>query len=294
MKKLLSVLALSVIIFTCQAKVLNLNLKAGKVYQQELANQMEIKLKIEGKEMLIHGNFDLVMEYLIKSVDADVYETQMSLKNINGNVSSDQFALSFDTVTSQNNPLGAVFNGLVNKPMVYTMSNTGKIIEFKDMSGLDLNLNLSGDTTLSKLLEESMNTNSGGLMQSIYPDHEVAVGDSWTISTRIPNSEAEINNTYTWKSSKGGKNIIEMSTEDFKFDFSFPIKGGKEEISMRIQLEGNSGGEYQLNKKTGWIEASESRFDAECKVTLAPNAQMPEGAEFPLNIKVVSKLDQVK
>ncbi len=293
MKKLLSVLAISVIIFTCQAKVLNLNLKAGQVYRQELNNQMDFQLKIEGNDMQIHGNFDMVVEYLVKSADTEAYEMQMSLKNITGNLSSDQFALSFDTVPSENNPLGSILNLVVNKPIVYTMSKTGKILEFQDLSGLNFNLNQPRDSTFSKLLEESMNANSGSLTQSFYPDHEVAVGDSWTISVKIPNSDAEMKNTYTWKSSKGGKNFIEMSTEDFKLDFNFPIKG-EEEVSLRIQMEGNSGGEYQLNKKTGWIEASETLVEAACKITFAPNAQMPEGAEFPINFKVISKLGQVK
>jgi hypothetical protein len=293
MKKLLSVLAFSVLILTCQAKELSLNLKAGQVYQQELKNQMDLQFKIEGNEMLINGNFDLVVEYLIKSAEADAYEIQMSLKNITGNVSSDQFNLSLDTVSSQNNPLSGILNLVVNKPIVYTMSKTGKILDIPDLSSLNMDLNLSGDTTLSKLLEESMNTQSGGMMKSIYPDHEVAVGDSWTISTRNPNTEAEMINTYIWKSSKGGKNIIEMKSENFNLDFSIPIKS-ENEISIQIQMEGKSGGEFQLNKKTGWIEASESQVEATCKLIFAPNAQMPDGAEIPMNFKVISKLGQVK
>ena len=75
MKKLLSVLAFSVIVFTFQAKQLSLNLKAGQIYQQEQKNQMDFQLKIGGNEMLIHGNFDLVVEYLIKSAQADATNT---------------------------------------------------------------------------------------------------------------------------------------------------------------------------------------------------------------------------
>jgi hypothetical protein len=46
-----------------------------------------------------------------------------------------------------------------------------------------------------------------------------------------------------------------------------------------------------LNKKTGWINASESLFEAKSKLS---NAQIPEGAELPLNFKVVSKQSQIK
>lgn len=293
MKKLLSVLAFSVLILTCQAKELSLNLEAGQVYQQELNNQMDIQLRIEGNDMLIHGNFDIVVEYLVKPADSDDYEMQMSLKNVRANISGDQFNLSLDTAASENNPFNAILKLVVNKPIVYTMSKTGKILDIPDLSGLNLDLNLSGDTTLTKLLEESMNSNSGGLMPSVYPDKEVNVGDSWTVSSKMPNSENKMVNTYTWKSSKRGKNIIEMNTDDFDLDFKVPIKS-EQEITLRVQMKGNSGGEFQLDKKTGWVEASESHFDAECKVTLAPNAQMPDGAEFPLSIHIISKASELK
>jgi len=293
MKKLLSVLAFSVIVFTFQAKQLSLNLKAGQIYQQEQKNQMDFQLKIGGNEMLIHGNFDLVVEYLIESAQADAYEIQMSVKNITGNVGSDQFYFSLDAASSQNNPLGAVLNLIINKPIVYTMSKTGKILKMPDLSALSQDLKLSGDTTLYKFLEESMNANSGGLMQSFYPDHEVAVGDSWTITSKIPNTGVEITNTYTWKSSKGGKNTIEMESENFNLDFSIPIRVD-DGMSIRIQMEAKTGGVFQLNKKTGWINTSESLFEAKSKLSIAPNAQIPEGAELPLNLKVVSKQSQVK
>jgi len=293
MKKLLSVLALSVIVITCPAKQLSLNLRPAGFTNQELKNQMDFQLKIGRNEMLIHGNFDLVVEYLIKSAQADAYEIQMSVKNIKGNVGSDQFNFSLDAASSQNKPLGDVLNRLLNKPIVYSMSKTGNILKMPDLSGLSQDLKLSGDTTLSKLLEEFMNANSGGLMPSFYPDHEVAVGDSWTITSKIPNTGVEMTNTYTWKSSKGGKNTIEVKSDHFNLDFSIPIKSN-DGVSVGIQMEGKIGGEFQLNKKTGWMEVSESRFEAKSRLSISPNAQMPEGVEIPLNFKVISKQNQVK
>jgi hypothetical protein len=116
-------------------KELSLNLEAGQVYQQELNNQMDIQLRIEGNDMLIHGNFDIVVEYLVKSADSDDYECKSVSKNVRANISGDQFNLSLDTAASENNPFNAILKLVVNKPIVYTMSKTGKILDIPDLSG---------------------------------------------------------------------------------------------------------------------------------------------------------------
>ena len=57
-------------------------------------------------------------------------------------------------------------------------------------------------------------------------------------------------------------------------------------------MEAKTGGVFQLNKQAGLT--LRTLFEAKSKLSIAPNAQIPEGAELPLNFKVVSKQSQVK
>lgn len=294
MKKIPTMLALiSVAIITSQAKELSLNLKAGQVYRQVHSTQIDCQLDIQNQSFSIWGDFDLEVDYVVQTVKDDAYEMQMIIQNIRGNLSSDQFSIQFDTLSEQANSPTALLKAIVHKPIEYTMSKTGKMLKMPDLANFNADFNLAKDSVLSKVIEEAMTSNSNAFAQSIYPDHAVSKGDTWTSSTKLPGTEVEIVQTYVWKSSKGGKDIIELSSNDLHFDFSLPVDPVNK-VMIRLQLEGSMAGTFDLNKKSGWIEASENRMEAQCQLTLSPEAQSSEEVIIPLKIKVNSKLTQKK
>jgi hypothetical protein len=252
---LIKIIAIAIILplFTgsvfAQKKIqLKYKLNKGDKYSYNLNLDQDINFEANGQAVSLN---QLMNFYMIMTIDnaenAGNYKIISTIDRITMNQKIFGMELNYDsgdssTFTSgMGKQIGDQMNKIIGKKFTTEIDTYGNIQSI-DMSEISDNKDISGN--INKNAEFT-----------IYPDHKIAVGESWeTDSKPLTNSSMKIHTKYTLTKVKGKKAFISFESTITSSDKS------------ETNVNGTQTGKMIVNKKTGWILHSE--IDQELKIDI--------------------------
>jgi len=129
-----------------------------------------------------------------------------------------------------------------------------------------------------------------GVMFANYPDHPVAIGDSWTGRSVISKHNAMIiESTWTLKDRREGRSVIEVDSRILINPEALPLEIGQMKLTQEVT--GEMKGTLELNEATGWIMSSSMDQQYSGEIKIEGNPQLPEGMIIPMTSKTATKLE---
>ncbi len=255
---------------TAQKKIrLQYNLKKGTMYTYDLSMDQEISFTANGQDMTLNQEMTMALSSTVDNGEQpDTYKITSTIDGITMKQSIFGMEIFYDsgdssTFTSgMGQKLGEELNKLIGKDYSITIDKQGNLKEM-DMK----NLNANSD------IQDNLNQSS---TFAAFPDHKVAVGETWEVKTvPLTDSSLIINTKYTLKKIKGKKAFI---------DFESTITSAE---SNESKISGTQKGELIIDKKTGWT--NHATIDQELKMEMNNN-----GMTFPATISGTTEVTSKK
>lgn len=229
MKKLLSTLlfaSLTLATFAQQKVTLKLAPEFDKPIKYEMINKMDI----EGPQtvimdMIMHMNltYSKVQDTLINVTGKYTY----AKIDLDAGIMSASYDSSKEPTTDMEKAFALQFSPILENTLTYSMNNLGQIKE------VDF-------PNVSEQIFDKSSLNSFG---ATFPNHAVAIGDSWSSNTKIEQMNLDSKATYTLK---------EKTEEGYKIDLVVNM------ADASGNSVGSSTGHFIINPKTGIASSSTS------------------------------------
>lgn len=289
MKKLIMVGAIAALAFAPPSKTeLKFNLKAGKVYHQSVTISNNTKQTAMGQEMEFSST-TTSSTYFERKADTDngaeydMWYGDMAME-FEGMGQSQKFSSS-DTAEG----MGSILGKLTEHKFTAVISHTGAI---EEVTGLEeLIQKITGESEGGDQMTQQISESFGdvGLERNlefginIFPEGKVKKGDSWTKS-HYSNSGMPVivENTYTLKSMKGNTAEIEVKGT-FTVDPD-NATGDMQGMEATFFFDGTRTGTLTVETETGWVVSGILNDEIGGSVTIAANAQVPDGMTVPMEL----------
>lgn len=294
--KLVLGLSIAALAFAPMAKKVQLQFKLekGKTYTQNTLMTTVTKQTIAGNEQVINQNAGTITIMELKELGNGSNTYTLWYDNISMGISQGGgMTQTFNSDTTQLasvDPMSQIFSSLTGKKFEANIDLSGKIAEVKGleqiisdatspmgeqagMIGEQISAGF-GDSGLAKNME---------MLTAIMPAEPVKVGSTWTniqfTSSGLP---LLVNNTYTLKSISGGKAVI---------DIKATISVDPDESSTELQgmkatyyMEGSRTGTLEMEVSTGFVTSADINDEIIGSISIASNAQMPDGMTIPIEM----------
>jgi len=287
--------------------LLSYNLKEGQKYYITTKMDMDVSQTLPGQAVQnIQSSVEIGNKIDVKKVDKDgVASATVTFDHIVFESTTPAGKVTFDS-NKQNenlNPALLPFKALKGLSYEMNLSTSGKIKSLNgvdkiidsilaSLSDLDPKLKPVISAQISKQFSEKALTESFEKTSAIYPDHKVALGDTWDVTI-------ELSNPYSMKS----KNIYTLN-KNLENTFEIGIEGSLKSMDNNIQqmgqiafkqeLSGSSKGSYIINKESGWIESGTINQDVSGKLVNIPNEQMKNEMTIPFSMKIKTTINTKK
>jgi len=297
LKRLVITLYAAIILFAVigcdKAFAANLNVEKGEKYTTHMLNDQETIVIFNNQEMITKQQMD--MNYSINILDVD------KNKNVTTSFTYDSIKIAVDTAGKKitynskqddnNNPLSAIYSGILGKSFTIKLNNEGKLLEVK---GLDNIITSAIDNTpgteqqkqaLKKLLKQSFSDEGIKSMfqQNIknYPPGNIKVGDIWERTSELTVIfPMVITSKYKLLSEKDGLLNIDMQTI-----FSADTQNNAVDImgvKANVALNGEMNGSITINKKNHFLQNMTIIQNISGKMEFETDKETPQTIKLPL------------
>jgi hypothetical protein len=277
---------------------IKLNLENGKTYTQTTELSSSIKQSMMGQQMEIQssGDSQLNLELAEDNGAVDTYDAWYSKISVSSSAMGQSQSFSSDTSSLANvDETSRVFAMMTDKKFTAKITEKGMV---EEVNGLDEMVQeaaskMQGGPGMMETVKNSIGidgfTKNLEMTTDIFPEGKVKVGDSWTkeqfLSVGLPIIS---NTTYTFQSLENGVATIGVEAQ-FTTDpnnATTNIQG----LDATQFYEGSRSGSLMVEASSGWVTSGELKDDIVGSITVAPNAQMPDGMTIPLEVANTIKI----
>jgi hypothetical protein len=209
--------------------------------------EMESDMEVTGVE----GNGDVNVTTTYKRMAMDMNMMGMNVK--------------YDSSTDEidpNDPQSVAFMGLkamLDKPMPMVMNNLGKVTKSFDVTTLytDSIIDIIGRDVVEQQSKQSDQMFEN--MFSVFPDNEIAIGESWQRKTTMTTGGGpiDVDMTYTLKSNEKGEYVVTLAGT---------MEGTVNQNGQKVKMKGEISGELHLDEKTCWTKSASITQDMDMTV----------------------------
>jgi len=299
MRKILTLVVVATLstMICAQKYKLELNLKMGAVYTQNITSKAVMEQTSNGKTQNSDISTTGKITYKVVGVKDSIYdlETRYESLSIKVKVNSDNSYLAISSEKKDKaDMLSTALSGITNKPFKIMMSKSGKVVDMQNIESFfstifnDLNLDKDfknqqimdqldksfGNKTLKANLEKNF---------AIFPKLPVSVGDSWTSTSNYDlglsaRSETTyellgiVDNCYLIK---GTLKINSENKDEYK-----DLNG----IQAKSDISGLYTSTTRIDKKTGWINEQSIKYDMTSKIKVKEMPQLPDGLTMDMKM----------
>jgi hypothetical protein len=281
---------------------LRLHLKKGDAHRINVALDQTIQQDVQGLKQRQQQSITIVYTFTVEDVDAQgaaviavKYESvAFHAKTPGGNIDYDSA-----NPPAQVPAMAGGFAGLVGQGYTMTIRPDGQVSEVKGLDKLlaavlsKMNVpegpaRAAAERALRQQInEQNMKANLQNVFAP-YPDHPVAIGESWGRKTEISMGfPLVIESTYTLKSREGGMALIEVNGKASSPPDAPPVDLGQMKMSYR--LAGNQDGSIRIVESTGWTQTAEMSQklggDAKIRVPNQPEQSVPVALDSRMQMK---------
>ena len=275
---------------------LRLRLKKGDVHRINVTLDQTIQQDMQGLKQQQRQSITITYTFAVNDVDpqgastiAVKYESvAFHAKMPGGNVDYDSA-----NPPAQVPAMAGGFAGLVGQGYTMKIRADGQVSEVKGLdqllAALLAKMNVPegpARAAAERALRQQINEqNMKSNLQTVfapYPDHPVAIGESWMRKTEISlGFPLVIESTYTLKARQGGVATIEVAGKAWSPADAAPVDLGQ--MKMSYKLTGDQGGSLTIVESTGWTQTADisQKLGGEAKLRV-PN--QPEQS-VPVNIE---------
>lgn len=282
-----------------KAFAVNLNVEKGEKYNTHVSNDQETIVTVNNQEMITNQKTDMNCSINILDVDKD--------KNVTISYTYDSMKIAVDTPSKKitydskqddnNNPLSAIYSGILGKSFTIKLDNEGKVLEVK---GLDDIITSTIDNT--SCTEQQKQALKNSLKQSFsdeglkamfkqamnnYPPENIKVGDVWESKNELTVMfPMVIASKYKFLSEKAGllninmQSIISADTQNNAVD----IMGIKANVALNGEINAN----ITINKKNSILQNGTLTQNISGEMEFATGKETPQTIKLP--IKITSKI----
>lgn len=293
---ILIVIIFTATLSTAQKTNLRLHLEIGKTYTQVMDSKANIVQEIAGQKMDITMGIKGGMTYLVKTVNDNTYDLEVRYKHLNMTMQLPQMTLQFNSEESDKEDVfSQILAEMIDKPFYIKIAKNGKIEAVKNIEALFTSafnkFSLSEAETLqvknqlSKAYGEEAFKGNMEMATAIFPDSPVAIGDKWTITTKLVSEmTADINTIYEFKAEHKDHYLIQGKSkiETIDKDAYIETTAG---MPMKVNLTGVMVSEIKVDKNSGWILEAKIEQEMQGDMQFKENSALPEGMIVPMTIK---------
>ncbi len=301
MKKIFSTLVTVMIIGQCFAQKadLKLNLEVGKVYKQTTVSKANIVQEFGGQEMEILMTIKGEMSYLVKSIAGNNYDMDVEYDRLSIMMKMPQGEMDFNSDKQDEDDIfSTILKEMLHKPFHVTMTKKGKVLAVKNIDALFESVfskfSEIPEAQLAQIKEqlEKSYGESGfrgniEMVTSIFPDKPVAIGDQWTIETKLESGmTANVTTVYKYVEKNSNYVLIKGDSKVKTVDSDEYMESNG--MEMKLDLVGTMVSEVKIDPKTGWIIEAKINQELNGDTVVKPNAQIPDGMTIPMAMKTES------
>ena len=245
------------------------NLEVGKTYTQTIAANVDIAQNIMGQSMDMETTMDMTFSFVVTDIADGLIKTEASYKSVAMSMSTPMGSFSFSSEESDpSSPLAFMsdlFRSMAGSTFTMSMTKYGEVVEVagleemidKAIGSLDLPASAIAEAKASmkqefneeKFLDQMRNN-------VVFPDHPVAIGDSWNTSASM--DQMDLENTYTLK---------EVTDTEVIIDVKSKIKNMKMDGASG-SLSGEQAGTTTLHRSSGWVKHANMKQNISGTVTM--------------------------
>eukprot|EP01029_Cantina_marsupialis_P000991 TRINITY_DN107_c0_g7_i1.p1 TRINITY_DN107_c0_g7~~TRINITY_DN107_c0_g7_i1.p1 ORF type:complete len:305 (-),score=26.30 TRINITY_DN107_c0_g7_i1:229-1143(-) len=296
MKKLFTLIALVSVCLAVQAKKydLGLNLEIGKEYHQKTTANMNIKQSINGMDMDMTMKVTADMAYKVIAKEGDNFNMDVTYKSLGMEMGTMQGNMSFSSENAKpEDIMSTMLSKLANSPFQVKMTRKGIIVEVKGLEALlgnlfeGMDVNEMQKAQLAAQMEKSYGEEALKqnleMATAIFPEENVAIGDTWTKKGKIEsNMSVNVSTTYQLKEAAADFYLIHGDSQlDNDADAPFMNQNG---MDMRVEMNGKMISDIKVDKNSGWIKEVKIKQDLKGNTFVKGNAQIPDGMNIPMEI----------
>ena len=317
MKKAFLVLTVALVFagsFVCDAIALDaskhidlkLNFRAGEKRDMKITQDMNITQTMQGQEMEVVQNQEMVMGIEVLSVDANgVAEIKMTYKSMKVKMSSPQMSMEYDSTkppVEGSDPstqmMQAVYSSMTGGSVMMKVNPKGEASDVRGLGDIMKNATekLGPEAAamkqfMSQLIDEDKLKDTMGDMFGVFPEGLVAVGDTWFDSAGLDiGFPIDIETTYMLKRrDKGMAYVDSVAKMDMGTEKSIDMGGMK----MGFQMAGAISGASVIDEVSGWTLSSSGVMNITGVLKMGANPQMPDGMTMPMKIEGVFKVETI-
>ncbi|MGB9722517.1 MAG: DUF6263 family protein [Chloroflexia bacterium] len=284
---------------------LRYHLQKGQTYSLRMNMEQKITQSLLGQNIVVNQTLGLDMHYDVQDVDAPGNMTgRVTIGAVRYRMESPMGKIEYDSQKpTPADPTSQVLSALVGASFTMKISPTGEVLEVsgiqemvEEVLGRLDTLGASRDElmqTLGQWMDEKGLVQTTGLSTAVYPDHPVAVGESWSQETSgggIGAIALATHTTWTLRSRQGGVSTIEIRSTVQSAPGAAPME--MMGIQVTYDIGGTQNGTMQVDETTGWIVHAEVNQNLEGKIAVKGGGQgIPEGMNWPITIESVITLD---
>jgi len=286
----------------CQEKLdLHLHFEKDETHITTVTLDQTIDQSVEGKPQRLTQK--LTTSYTIKVEDVDANGAATLSLHIDSqayHAVSGSTTIDFDSAqpASIPPPAATALSALIGQGYFFTVSAESQVIRVtgleklgnivaSKLSGVDGPARIAAENVIHLQLSEPV---VKAMLQNLlapFPDHTVAIGESWAHTAALNASfPLTLDTTCTLKSRQNGSATIEI-TGHFSSPTPAPANLGQTKFSYDFQ--GDTHGQIQVNESTGWISSSTTTQS----LAGAATTQSPLVAPQSVAVKVESSVKLV-
>ena len=248
--------------------------EVGETYNQAIKMDINIVQAIMGQEMDMSVTMDMGLSYTIVNVKDDIIEASMAYTSIKMGMTMPMgmgtFSFSSEEESTDNSMMPVdmhqILKAFKNMKIDVEMTKYGEV---KSMSSLEAAMDeaLNSISLSAHEAQQAKAMMSQGLSEekvieqmknmAIYPNHPVAVGESWKIN--VDNETTDMENTYTLKKVTDNEVIIDVESVINRLSMS--------EEGVNGSLSGTQVGTNIVHRSSGWIKEAKLTQDVSGDVT---------------------------
>jgi len=245
--------------FAQKKVMLKYKLKEGSSFINITSLDQEISFEANGQSMSLNQEMNMKTDIVVEeNNDNFKLNTTLSAMRMVQSIFGMEIIYDSEIDSTKNDPMvkkiAESLDKLVGSSYSVTIDDKGEIIEYDLGSFMD-----NSDVT---------NNLTSGNSYANFPDHKVAVGDSWDADiTPLKDSDMSYHTTYT---------VLKIKKKAVTLGVKSKITANKLK-DMDSKIDGTISGEMIINPKTGWTMSS----DMDMEMTMEMNQG---GNTFPATI----------
>lgn len=280
---------------------LELNMAKGTTYTMSTTIEQDIEQNIMGMSQGVTQEMAFVYHYEVQKKKRNgIHNVDLTYEAIKFSNATPMGSATYDSSdpNSEPNMQTQAYAALVGQQLQLEMTKRGEI---QEVSGIESLINHMIDaygipegpqkeevrTLVNQQFNEESIKNQLASVAITYPEEALKVGDSFDNTGEITAGFAmTINSTYTVESISKDAVVLNVKSTLMTGDNSEPMS--MQGMEMIYKLKGTQEGKVTIDPKTGWVVQSNIKLTAEGDVELLPNDQVPQGMEWPIEIKTTT------